>query len=105
MSDKRHQLLTVNLPSGMQIDLAAPLAPSEEYASPQKYDLESALPAIREFGKELLQTAKEIAPTKVILEFGVAFKAQSGKLTSVILEGSAEGTVKVVLEWEDKCEK
>ena len=42
---------------------------------------------------------KKVAPTKASIEFSVGITAKSGKLTALLLDGAAEGSIKVSLEW------
>ena len=94
------QVIDVELPSGSIVQIAAPFGISDQYASPQAIKLREVLPAIGEFGSLLLETLKTTAPTRVAVEFGVAFKGESAGLTSVFVNAGAEGTISVSLEWE-----
>lgn len=47
----------------------------------------------------LLGAIRAAAPSEAAIEFGLDLHAQSGKLTSMLVEGSADATLKVTLTW------
>jgi len=47
----------------------------------------------------LVKTLSAVSPTKAIVEFGVEFQHEPGKLLAVIVQGSSKTNLKITLEW------
>jgi len=42
----------------------------------------------------------KVAPDRVIVEFAIELAVKAGKLTGLVVEGGAKGSLGVTLEWE-----
>jgi Trypsin-co-occurring domain 1 len=49
---------------------------------------------------QLSGTLKRLAPTTATIEFALELGLESGKLTAILVQGSAKANVKVALEWK-----
>ena len=70
--------------------------------SGEKLHLEDALAQIGEVASLVHQKLDPTMPTKAIVEFGVSFSVQSGKLTSLVFEGKGDASLTVSLKWEHR---
>jgi hypothetical protein len=55
--------------------------------------------AIEQLCSQLGSVLAKVAPTKAAVEFNVGITATTGKLTALFLEGEADASIKVSLEW------
>lgn len=66
-------------------------------------NFESATSTIRSFAKQLSESLKDAAPTKMSVEFGFNFGIDSSnKIISMLVDAKVNSSVKVVLEWEQR---
>jgi hypothetical protein len=47
----------------------------------------------------LAETLKKVKPAKAAVEFGVVFGIESGALTAMVVKGTGEANLKIMLEW------
>lgn len=47
----------------------------------------------------VMETLKKAAPDKSSIEFGIELAMESGKLTALVVKGSATANLKITLEW------
>lgn len=52
--------------------------------------------------KALVEPLKEVAPSKITLEFGIDIGVESGELTSLLVKGTGNANIKISLEWTPK---
>jgi hypothetical protein len=103
MELKQTKIVEVSLPNGTIINLRAENLGGEEYIAeklPQSFEEIGA--TIEEIGKVIFSTLQQIKPHRGSVEFGVKIAVKSGKLTTLLVEGSGEATLNVRLEWEEK---
>lgn len=55
---------------------------------------------IQRLSTEILESVKSIKPQKASIEFGIGFTLKSGELTSLIVSGEGNSSIKITLEWE-----
>jgi hypothetical protein len=55
---------------------------------------------IGSLANDLRSIFETIQPDEASIEVGVGFAVESGKLTAVLMKGSAEGNIKVSLTWK-----
>ena len=55
---------------------------------------------VSSIGKKLDESVSSLNPSKVIFEFGLSFALNAGTLTTIILDGKSESSIKVKLEWD-----
>lgn len=62
-------------------------------------NLSDALKGVDDFTSGLRKALSKVAPDKTTVEISIGFAMESGKLTALFLDGKAEGSIKVTLEW------
>jgi Trypsin-co-occurring domain 1 len=96
--------VTVLLPSGAPILVEAHGATSDDgMASVGLRDLAigGALDTVRELGSLVADKLKAAKANRVAVELNIAFAAEGGKLTSLIVNGRGAASLTVTLEWSD----
>lgn len=71
-----------------------------EDVSMDKVNFTEACKNIKQIGSEIYEVLKELAPQKGSVEFGVELGVESGKLISILVNGSGKATLNIKLEWE-----
>lgn len=103
MEAKRTKIVEVSLPNGKIINIQAENLGGEEYiAGTVPQSLEEIGATIEEIGKVIFATLQKIQPQRGSVEFGVKVAVKSGKLATLLVEGSGEATLNIKLEWEEK---
>lgn len=64
-----------------------------------KLDPEEFRSTVRGVTQSLREAIDDLVPDQVQIEFGLELAVKSGKITSMLAEGSAKGTVKVSMTW------
>ena len=59
---------------------------------------------VKHLAGAMLTILKEIKPRRGSLEFGVQVGVQSGKLTALIVQGTATANLKITLEWGEPAQ-
>ena len=60
---------------------------------------DTVMPAITAVARVFTATLEKIQPTKASMEFGIELALDSGKLTAIIVKGTAKANLKVALEF------
>lgn len=95
----RSRIIPVRLSNGAVIQAVATVTDPEEDVSFDIFDFSEITEAIEGMSAELVQVIRRAMPQKAIVEFGFQVGIESGKLTALLVKGSAQANVKVVLEW------
>lgn len=62
-------------------------------------DLTDAMKSIKDFSAGLRDALKAVAPDQTTVEFSIGFAMQAGTITAMFVDGTAEGSVTVTMEW------
>jgi hypothetical protein len=62
-------------------------------------ELTGALKSIKDFSAGLRDALKAAAPDQTTVEFSIGFAMQAGTITAMFVDGTAEGSVTVTMEW------
>lgn len=62
--------------------------------------LSGVLESVKDFAVGMRNALAAVAPEKTKVEFSIGFAMQAGALTAMFVDGKAEGTVKVTMEWD-----
>jgi hypothetical protein len=62
-------------------------------------NLSGVLKSVDDFAAGLRRSLAAVAPDKTTVEFTIGFAMQAGKLTAMFVDGKAEGSVTVTMEW------
>lgn len=78
------------------------LADSEsDVARSQILDFSSVAEEIGALARIITRPIAELRPSHVTVEFGCSLRAQAGQLTALLVNGSADASIKVSLEWDN----
>ncbi|ONI90722.1 hypothetical protein ALI22I_11495 [Saccharothrix sp. ALI-22-I] len=98
---ERVQILVGDQVAYVEVDRLA--GAEEEEVSARALSLDgftSSLSAITEtVSNALAHGFDKVKPDKITLEFGCEVGVESGKLTAILVKGSAKANIKVVAEW------
>jgi hypothetical protein len=86
-------------PEGTPIALPVVVIGGEQQVAGKVPSLADALGAVEQFAEGFKNAVLKVAPSKATVEFGMTFALQSGVLTAMFVDGKAEGSVNVTLEW------
>jgi len=78
---------------------ATPLSGAERIADLGPISFTDVTDTIKHLSQAMLTMLKEIKPRSGSLEFGVQVGVQSGKLTALIVQGTATANLKITLQW------
>ena len=87
------------LPSGARVCLEVLDESGEEEVSARIPEFSDVLATLKEAAGMIADHLVDLQPTEIGVEFGVAFSIGSGKLSAVIVDGRAEGNLRVSLKW------
>lgn len=74
----------------------------EKISADKTVDGEPFFRGIKIFCQEIKKSILDHSPTKASVEFSAKMNVESGTLTTLICDSSAEGSIKVCLEWNPK---
>ena len=95
------KLIPVILPNGTRIEVEARVNPESDvgvtaFASESLDVLRATIEGLAGLINSAIQSVK---PQKITAEFAIELSYEAGKLTSLLVNGAAKGTVKLGLEW------
>jgi hypothetical protein len=65
-------------------------------------NLSDALDSVKDFAASLREKLAVAQPTKTTVELSVTFGVRAGKLTALFVDGKADGTMTLTMEWDRK---
>ncbi|MFH1893673.1 MAG: CU044_2847 family protein [Candidatus Zixiibacteriota bacterium] len=71
----------------------------EEEASWKDYDLSEVLKSLKVLVRDVVTPLTEFSCDKIALEVNVGLALEAGKLTSLVVSGSASSSIKVTMEF------
>jgi hypothetical protein len=95
----RQELVPVKLANGTQIRVAATMLGGEEDVAFKLLSFEEVTNTIEGIADSLNAALQKVKPKKASVEFGLEVAVESGKLTSLLVNGSGTATLKITLEW------
>ncbi len=97
------RLVTVQLPNGalakMEVRGPAERDVAASEGLPEPLSLQFVQDAIGGIAELVENALDKVKPRKITVEFGVELSYEAGKLTSLIVQGSSKGSLKIALEW------
>ncbi|PRX61455.1 hypothetical protein B0I32_115312 [Nonomuraea fuscirosea] len=103
-------MVPVRLPSGREILLLS--VPADTLMTAQSTDepvykdvsfhieFQDLVDVAAEIGALLRQGIEKILPSKASVELNIGVDAKTGKITAFFVEGGANGSIKIALEWD-----
>jgi hypothetical protein len=95
----RQELIPVKLANGTQIRVAATMLGGEEDVAFKLLSFDEVTNTIEGIADSLNAALQKVKPKKASVEFGLEVAVESGKLTSLLVNGSGTATLKITLEW------
>lgn len=98
------RLVTARTPGGQVValpvvDLDGSAGGGEQLVAGGLPGLANALAAVEDFSAGFRRAVQAAAPRKATVEFSMSFAMQSGRVVAMFVDGKAEGSVTVTLEW------
>jgi hypothetical protein len=100
MMETYTDLFPVELSSGAVVYVETVPLGGEEDVAFEILQLQSVMETIEDVANQFAATLERIRPDKASVELGVDFGVESGKLTALIVKGSANASLTITLEWE-----
>lgn len=95
------QVVQARLPDGSTIGIqAVDLGGAADVGAIDVLNFEDVAKTIRTIADTIGNALRHSAPSKGSVSFGVEVAVESGKLTSLLVQGSATATLNITLEWE-----
>lgn len=95
----RQELIPVKLANGSEIRVAATILGGEEDVAFKLLSFDEVTNTIEGIAGSLNAALQKVKPKKASVEFGLEVAVESGKLTSLLVNGSGTATLKITLEW------
>lgn len=95
----KSQIVRVELNSGQTIFAEVTPIPGERDVAFESMKFDSVVDSLTAIANQLDGAIRSVAPDKATVEFSLQLSAQSGKLTALLVQGEANATVRVALEW------
>src|ERR1035441_1431552 len=97
------RVVPLTLPNGAEVQVEARVPAEQEIGAfdmlPEAFSFEKLQDTIKGVAALVDGALDKVKPQKVAIEFGIELSLEAGKLTSVIVNGSTKGTIKISLEW------
>jgi tetrahydromethanopterin S-methyltransferase subunit B len=100
--ESRTEVVPVQINNNVQVMVEATVVGSEEDVAIDIRPFQEVTDAIEAITSAMVQTLEKVNPDKASVEFGIEIAVQSGKLTTLIVQGSSKGNMKITLEWNKK---
>ncbi|MBJ7000149.1 hypothetical protein JG491_08685 [Streptomyces sp. CRPSP2-6A1] len=93
----------VELPNGVIVEVeVAPSGSARDVGlggRDEPYQLDQVQRSIEGIARVVTQSLARVKPDEASVEFAIGFKAESGKLTSLLVKGEGTASLKVTLTW------
>lgn len=100
--EARDEVIPVTLNDGTVIQVEATVRGEERVATGTPASFDDLMVAIESLSKAISTTLDKVKPQRASVEFGVEVALESGKLTALLVKGSATASMKVILEWDNE---
>lgn len=100
--ESRTEFVPVQINNNVQVMVEATVVGTEEDVAIDIRPFQDVTDAIEAITSAMVQTLEKVRPDKASVEFGIEIGVQSGKLTTLIVQGSSKGNMKITLEWTKK---
>jgi len=99
--ENKPRVVKSQLQDGTIIYIQATILGGDDYISSSSKPLpfEEVTDTIKGIAKSVVDTLKEVKPRSASVEFGLEVGVESGKLTTLLVKGSATANLKITLTW------
>ena len=96
----RTEIVEAQIEEGVTIRIqAVSLGGEERIAGGELPSFNDVMQTIEGLSKAMVTTLKKAKPRAASVEFGIEVGIESGKLTALLVKGTATANLKVVLQW------
>jgi hypothetical protein len=95
------RFLPVTLPNGHIVHVEATVLRSEHDVAGKDFDFGDISAPLEGIAKAVSSSLDVIKPKKASVEFGLEVGVESGKLTALLVKGTAKASLKITLNWEN----
>lgn len=100
MNDEDAPIVYAQLPGGGMVAVrAVELGGPADVSALDALKFEDVAKTIRSIAETIGSAVKHSAPSKGTVSFGLEVAVESGKLTSLLVQGSGTATLNITLEW------
>lgn len=97
--EERSEIVPVRLASGKTVQVEATVLGAEEDVAFTVPAIEGLGDAIEGIADSIMKSLSRIKPKKATVEFGVEVAVEAGQLTALLVKGTGNASIKVILEW------
>jgi Trypsin-co-occurring domain 1 len=98
--DEEYEVVRAELPGGGTVAIqAVDLGGAADVNALDALKFEDVANTIRTIANTIGSAVKHSAPSKGTVSFGLQVAVESGKLTSLLVQGSGTATLNITLEW------
>ena len=99
------QTVTASLPSGrrLEVQVSGERDGMGSVGIREKVQLDDAIDTVGELGHLIFTRLQAIKPKKTSVELTLGFTVEAGKLTALIVNGKAEASLTITMEWGDEA--
>jgi hypothetical protein len=91
--------IKVKISDSKFLTVEATMIGGEEEVGLRIPDFAEVTDAVEGIVDALAETLKKVKPARAAVEFGVVFGIESGALTAMVVKGTGEANLKIMLEW------
>lgn len=96
---RQEEIIPIRLNKEQTILVKATMLGGEEDVSSGTFSFDNAMSAVEGLATKFSDLFETIKPEKAKVEFGVNFSVESGKLSTLLVNGQGETSIKITLEW------
>jgi hypothetical protein len=96
---KASNLVPVTLSNGSQVLVEMTSMGGDEDVAFSATPFDDVVAALDEVSTNFVKSFRRARPSKATVEFGCEVGLESGKLTAILVKGSAKANFKITLEW------
>jgi Trypsin-co-occurring domain 1 len=89
----------VALVRAVELDEGQAVGLAEKVGWKESFDLEYVSETLEGVAEAIRSGLEKVKPTRTTVEFGIEMAVKNGKLTGILVEGEANASLKVTLEW------
>jgi len=94
------RVVPIELSTGETIYAEVASTPGERDVAAMTLNFDSVVQSITAIARQLNDGIASVAPDKATIEFSLQLSTQSGRLAALLVQGEANATIKVGLEWK-----
>lgn len=100
--EPRTEIIPVQIDDDVTVMVEATLLGGEEDVAIDIQPFQRVTNAVEAIARSVVQTIEKVKPEKASVEFALEIGVKSGKLTTLLVNGTGKGNLKITLEWAKK---